>query len=132
MTVTWTSENSSGTQNVVFGQKPEPSKTVKASETSYSGGAVYSAELDGLKPGKKYNYKCGSDVAGWSRVYSFFTEPGKGSFTVTVIGDTQDNANNENLVRSEAVLNAVRQHKGLERKYQRLRLHPIMPCTVLQ
>lgn len=111
VTVTWTSENSSGTQNVVFGQKPEPSKTVKARETSYSGGAVYSAELDRLKPGKKYYYKCGSDAAGWSRVYSFSTEPRKGSFTVAVIGDTQDNANNENFVRSEAVINAVRQHR---------------------
>lgn len=111
VTVTWTSENSSGTQNLVFGPKPDPSKTVKASETSYSGGTVYSAELEGLRPGRTYYYKCGSDTEGWSRVYSFSTEPREGSFTVAVIGDTQDNTNNENFVRSASVIRTVRQHK---------------------
>ncbi len=111
ITVTWSSENITGMQNVVFGQKPHPSKSVKARETGYSGGAVYSAELNGLRRGRTYFYKCGSDAAGWSRIYSFSTEPLKGSFTVAVIGDTQDNTNNENFVKSAGVLSAVRQHK---------------------
>ncbi|MFZ2340795.1 MAG: metallophosphoesterase family protein [Bacteroidales bacterium] len=111
VTVTWSSENRSGLQNVVFGKKPHPSKSVKARETRYSGGVVYSADLAGLARGRTYYYKCGSDAGGWSRIYSFSTEPRKGGFTVAVIGDTQDNKNNENFVKSAGVLSAVRQHK---------------------
>lgn len=105
--VTWSSEKSSSVQYVVFGTRPVPSKEVKAGETVKDGSFVYTAGLNKLKPGKKYYYKCGSDETGWSKVYSFSSEPRNGSFRVAVIGDTQDNTNNENFVKTSAVINSV-------------------------
>lgn len=108
VTVTWSSDKSSSGQYVVFGTRPDPSKKVKASETVSDGCSVYTAELVRLRPGKEYYYKCGSDATGWSKVYSFASEPRNGSFRVAVIGDTQDNINNENFVKTAAIINAVK------------------------
>jgi len=110
VTITWFSEKSPDAQYVVFGTGPDPSKKVKAGESGFHDGSLFSAGLSRLKPGKKYYYKCGSDETGWSKVYSFSSEPRNGSFRVAVIGDTQDNTNNEDFVRTAAVINSVKQY----------------------
>jgi len=107
VTITWFSEKSPDAQYVVFGTSPDPSKKVKAGESDFHEGSVFSTGLSRLKPGKKYYYRCGSDETGWSKVYSFSSEPRNGSFRVAVIGDTQDNTNNEDFVKTAAVINSV-------------------------
>jgi predicted phosphodiesterase len=110
VTVTWCSEKGPESQYVIFGTSPDPSKEVKAAETVTDCGSVYKVKLARLKPGKKYYYKCGSDATGWSQVYSFSSEPRNGSFRVAVIGDTQDNTNNENFVKTAAIVSAVKEY----------------------
>ena len=107
VTITWFSDKSPDEQYVVFGTSPDPSKKVKAGESDFHEGSVFIAGLSRLKPGKKYYYKCGSDETGWSKVYSFSSEPRNGSFRVAVIGDTQDNTNNEDFVKTATVINSV-------------------------
>jgi len=107
VTITWFSEKSPDAQYVVFGTSPDPSRKVKAGESDFHEGSVFSTGLSRLKPGKKYYYRCGSDETGWSKVYSFASEPRNGSFRVAVIGDTQDNTNNEDFVKTAAVINSV-------------------------
>jgi len=107
VTVTWSSANTADIQYVVFGTKADHGKKIEAETAGFNGTSVYKAEIDRLIPGKKYYYKCGSDATGWSKVYSFTSEPRNGSFRVAVIGDTQDNTNNEEFVKTSAVINSV-------------------------
>lgn len=110
VTVTWSSANTTGIQYVVFGTKADPAKKIEAEAAGFNGTSVYRAEIDRLLPGKKYYYKCGSDETGWSKVYSFSSEPRNGSFRVAVIGDTQDNTNNEDFVKTATVINSIKQY----------------------
>jgi predicted phosphodiesterase len=107
VTVTWCSDNSSGKQFVRYGLTPARSKKMKAGKNEFNGKALYYADLKKLNPGTRYFYKCGSDDAGWSTTYSFNSEPGKGTFRVGVIGDTQNNNQNEEFQKTRNILNLV-------------------------
>ena len=106
--VTWCSEMSPGMQYVKYGPTPETALTVKAKRDELDGRLVLSASLRKLKGGTKYFYRCGSDEVGWSRIYAFNSEPDTGTFRVGVIGDTQNNANNETFNRTRQIAGLVR------------------------
>jgi|WetSurMetagenome_2_1015567.scaffolds.fasta_scaffold32237_2 acid phosphatase type 7 len=107
VTVTWCSDNKGGNQFVRYGLTPDRNKKVKAVKNEFNGKALYHADLKKLKPGAEYFYKCGSDEAGWSTIYSFNSEPRKGTFRVGVIGDTQNNNQNEEFQKTWNILNLV-------------------------
>ena len=106
--VTWCSDNTEGKQFVRYGVTPDPGKKVKAVKSEYSGKAFFRADLKKLKPGEKYFYRCGSDKAGWSPVYSFSSEPDTGTFRVGIFGDTQDNENNESFQKTRIITDLLR------------------------
>jgi acid phosphatase type 7 len=108
VTVTWCSDNTAGKQFVRYGVTADPGKKMKAIRGEFNGKAIFNAELKNLKPGTRYFYKCGSDAAGWSRVYSFNSEPDTGSFRVGIIGDTQNNNQNEEFQKTRNIVNLVR------------------------
>lgn len=108
VTVTWCSDNTGGKQFVRYGLTPDRNKKMKAVKNEFNGKPLYHADLKKLKPGAEYFYKCGSDEAGWSTIYSFNSEPGKGTFRVGVIGDTQNNNQNEEFQKTGDILNLVR------------------------
>jgi predicted phosphodiesterase len=95
--VTWDSDNSGGNQYIKYGLTSDPEKIIRAGKTELHDKIVFKANLDKLKHGTKYYYKVGSDKAGWSPVYSFNSEPDTCTFRVAVIGDTQNNTNNNNF-----------------------------------
>jgi len=103
VTVTWCSDNTDGNQYVKYGVKTDHGKKMKAVKNEYSGMALFNADLKKLKPGAKYFYRCGSDEAGWSNTYSFYSEPDTGTFRVGIIGDTQNNTNNEGFGKSRII-----------------------------
>jgi predicted phosphodiesterase len=107
VTVTWYSENTGGKQIVRYGLKPDQSKKMKAVRNEFDGKALFHTDLKKLKPGARYFYKCGSGKTGWSPVYSFLSEPDTGSFRVGVIGDTQNNNQNEEFQKTRNILNLV-------------------------
>ena len=106
--VTWCSDPTGGKQFVRYGVSPDPGKKVKAVNNEYSDRVVFRAELKKLKPGVKYFYRCGSDKAGWSEVYSFSSEPDTGRFRVGIIGDTQDNENNESFSKTRIITDMLK------------------------
>jgi predicted phosphodiesterase len=107
VTVTWCSENAVGKQLVRYGLTPDRSKKMKAVKNEFNGKDLFYAELKKLKSGTRYFYRCGSDEAGWSKTYSFYSEPDTGTFRVAVIGDTQDNNQNEEFQKTRNILNLV-------------------------
>ena len=107
VSVVWSSAMTTGNQYVVYGLNPDPSKKIRAEVSGFHGKTVLDADLKNLKPGRKYYYRCGSDESGWSKVYSFSSEPRNGSFRVAVIGDTQDNLNNENFTKTSGIVKTV-------------------------
>jgi acid phosphatase type 7 len=106
--VTWCSDNTSDKQFVRYGLTNDRSKEMEAVKNEFDDEAVFSAELKNLKSGVKYYYSCGSDKAGWSAVYSFSTEPDRGTFRVGVIGDTQNNINNEEFQKTKGIVDMVK------------------------
>lgn len=106
--VTWCSENSEGKQYVKYGLKTALLKKKKALKNETNGRVVFNADLGKLNPGEKYFYRCGSDESGWSKTYSFFSEPDTGAFTVGIIGDTQNNANNEGFNKTKVITDLVK------------------------
>lgn len=108
VTVTWYSGNNTEKQFVKYGVTPEPGKRVKAMRIDYNGSFIFNAGLKRLKPGATYYYRCGSDKDGWSKVYSFLAEPVSGSFRVGVIGDTQDNNQNEEFQKTSVITELVK------------------------
>jgi len=107
VTVTWCSDNTAGRQFVRYGLKPDPNKKMKADRNEFVGKDLFHADLKKLKPGARYFYKCGSDAAGWSPVYSFYSEPDTGIFRVGIIGDTQNNTQNEEFQKTRNIVNLV-------------------------
>ncbi len=110
VTVTWCSDNRTGKQFVRYGLTPDPGKRVKAVTNEFDGRFVFTAELKKLKPGNKYFYTCGSEKDGWSKVYSFSSEPETGAFRVGIIGDTQDNNQNEEFQKTMVITDLVKTH----------------------
>jgi len=108
--VTWCSDNSSGNQYIQYGLTESRMKERKAANTNFSGRLVFNAALKNLKTGSSYFYRCGSDKDGWSPIYSFKSEPDTGSFRVAVIGDTQNNENNENFRKTKVITDLVRKY----------------------
>ena len=108
VTVTWCNEKSSGPQFVKYGLTPETGNVVKARKNDFNSQIVFTATLKKLKGGTKYYYRCGSDADGWSVLYSFNSEPDSGSFRVGIIGDTQNNTNNENFQKTRGITDLVR------------------------
>jgi hypothetical protein len=108
VTVTWCSDIDHEKQWVKYGLATDLKKTVKAGSTSLNGKLVFNACLRKLKHGMKYYYKCGSDEAGWSPMYSFNSEPDTGTFRVAVIGDTQNSTNNAGFSRTKQITDLVR------------------------
>jgi len=108
VTVTWCSDNTDGIQYVKYGVKTDPGKKMKAFKNEINGKVVFNADLKKLKPGARYFYRCGSDEAGWSKTYSFFAEPDTGAFRVGIIGDTQNNANNEGFNKTKIITDLVK------------------------
>lgn len=107
VTVTWCNEQASGSQFVKYGLTPETGNSFKAREHDFNNRFVFSVTLKKLKGGTKYYYRCGSDADGWSQLYSFNSEPDSGSFRVGVIGDTQNNTNNENYRKTKVITDLV-------------------------
>lgn len=107
VTVTWCSDNTGGKQFVSYGLTPDRSKKMKAVRKEFDGKALFQADLKKLKPGARYFYRCGSGNAGWSPIYSFYSEPDTGTFSVGVIGDTQNNNQNEEFQKTRNILNLV-------------------------
>jgi len=108
VSVTWFSDNTSEKQYVKYGVTPDPRRRVKAVRSEYNGNSIFNADLKKLRAGAKYFYMCGSDKAGWSKVYSFFSEPDTGTFRVGVIGDTQDNNQNEDFQKTRVITDLVK------------------------
>ncbi|MCX6261813.1 MAG: metallophosphoesterase, partial [Bacteroidia bacterium] len=52
----------------------------------------------------------GSDEAGWSKTYSFYSEPDTGTFRVGIIGDTQNNTNNEDFKKTRIITDLVKEY----------------------
>ncbi|HBC78643.1 MAG TPA: metallophosphoesterase, partial [Bacteroidales bacterium] len=107
VTVTWCSDNTGDKQFVRYGSTPDRGKKMKAIKNEFNGKSLYHADFKKLKPGTRYFYKCGSDDAGWSSTYSFNTEPGNGTFRVGIIGDTQNNNQNEEFQKTRNIVNLV-------------------------
>ncbi len=105
--MTWCSDNTDGKQFVKYGVKPDREKKRKAFKNEFNGKALFNADLKKLKPGAKYFYRCGSDEAGWSKTYSFYSEPDTGTFKVGVIGDTQNNNQNEEFQKTRNILDLL-------------------------
>lgn len=108
VTVTWCSDNTGGKQFVRYGLTTDRSKKMKAVRNEFNGKALFHADLKELKPGARYFYRCGSGMAGWSQIYSFHSEPDTGTFRVAVIGDTQNNNQNEEFQKTRDILNLIR------------------------
>ncbi len=108
VTVTWCSDNTGGKQFVRYGLTPDPGKRVKSVRNDFDGRSLFTAGLKNLKPGNKYFYTCGSRKDGWSKVYSFSSEPEKGAFRVGIIGDTQDNNQNEEFQKTRMITDLVK------------------------
>ena len=106
--VTWSSEISYGKQYLRYGLTPDRLKVKKAGISDLANKAVFSADLKKLKSGVTYFYKCGSDKAGWSPLYSFNSEPDTGTFRVGIIGDTQDNTNNESFGKTRIITDLLK------------------------
>jgi len=95
MVVTWqTKENHNVPAEVVYGITESYGETAKDNTWTYEGadGYIYSVELKGLKPGTTYHYRCGDDVGGWSKDYTFTTAPAtdKATFNFVVMGDSRN------------------------------------------
>lgn len=106
--VTWCTGKTSGNQFVKYGLTPETVIQVKAGRNTLNDRMLFGARLKKLKTGTKYYYRCGSDIDGWSPLYSFITEPDSGAFRVGIIGDTQNNTNNEGFQKTREVTDLVR------------------------
>jgi predicted phosphodiesterase len=106
--VTWCSDKSFGEQYVRYGLSPEVREVRKAARTELSDKVVLNVVLKNLKPGAKYYYRCGSDIEGWSPMYSFNSEPDTGTFRVAVIGDTQNASNNAGFSKTRMIADIVR------------------------
>jgi len=106
--VNWSSANGSGDQVVKYGLTPETLLRSKPGKINLNGQILLSSLLKKLKAGTKYYYSCGSDLAGWSPLYSFITEPDSGTFRVGIIGDTQNNQNNEDFQNTREITDLVR------------------------
>ncbi len=105
--VTWSSAKSVGQQFVKYGPTPETAMVTKAKKSEFSEGFVQNASLKKLKGSTKYYYRCGSDTEGWSPLYSFHSEPDSGTFRVGIIGDTQNNTNNESFQKTKGIIDVV-------------------------
>jgi hypothetical protein len=81
---------------------------MKARKTEFSGKVIFNAHLTKLKTGTKYFYRCGSDKAGWSQMYEFNSEPDTGTFRVGIIGDTQNNQNNEAFQKTKIITDQLK------------------------
>jgi predicted phosphohydrolase len=110
VTVTWCSDNTGGKQFVRYGLTPERSKKMKTVKSEFVGKALFHADLKKLKSGTKYFYRCGSDETGWSETYSFYSEPDTGEFRVGIIGDTQNNTNNEDFKKTRIITALVKEY----------------------
>jgi len=108
--VTWGSDNNSGNQYVKYGLNENKMKAVKARKSALSGSFVFSALLKNLKHGAEYLYRCGSEKDGWSPIYTFKSEPCTGTFRVGVIGDTQNNKNNETFGKTKILTDLLREY----------------------
>ena len=106
--VTWSSVKNTGSQFVKFGPTPETGFVAKAKKSDLNDQFVYNARLKKLKGSTKYYYRCGSDTEGWSPLYSFHSEPDSGNFRVGIIGDTQNNSNNETFGNTRGITDLVR------------------------
>jgi predicted phosphohydrolase len=110
VTVTWCYDNTGGKQFVRYGLTPDRSKKMKAVKNEFDGKALFHADLKKLRPGAKYFYRCGSDEAGWSKTYSFYSEPDTGAFRVGIIGDTQNNTNNESFSKTRIITDLMKEY----------------------
>ena len=106
--VNWCSGNGSGKQVVKYGSTPETLLQSKPGKITLNGQVLLSSVLKKLKAGTRYYYRCGSDIDGWSPLYSFTTEPDSGTFRVGIIGDTQNNQNNEDFQNTREITDLVR------------------------
>jgi hypothetical protein len=105
--VTWYSDDSGSNQYVKYGLTSDPEKIIRAGKTELHDKVVFKADLDKLKHGAKYYYKVGSDKEGWSPVYSFYSEPDTCTFRVAVIGDTQNDVNNDNFIITKVITDLI-------------------------
>ena len=108
--VTWGSDYASGNQYVKYGLKQNRMKAVKARKSALSGSFVFNASLKNLKHGAGYFYRCGSEQDGWSPMYIFNIATDTGTFRVGIIGDTQNNTNNETFGKTKIITDLVREY----------------------
>lgn len=110
MLVTWCSDSINDLQFVKYGTTSDLGSIVKVGSKKFHETAIFSAAIRNLKPGTKYYYRCGSENAGWSPVYSFVSEPAHGrssTFRVGIIGDTQNNIGNEDFQKSYGIFQQI-------------------------
>lgn len=106
MTITWCSAVINGSQFVKYGITPDLDKISRAEKKEFNEEIILTSVLKNLKHNTKYFYKCGSDDAGWSPLYSFVTEPendSSTSFRVGIFGDTQNNTFNEEFQKTRYI-----------------------------
>lgn len=108
VSVTWVSEPFQGNQFVKYGPTPETAFISKARKSDFDGDLIFNTRLKKLKRGTRYYYKCGSDATGWSSLYSFSSEPDSSRFRVGIIGDTQNNTNNEDFMVTKSITDLVK------------------------
>ncbi|MFC3362008.1 purple acid phosphatase family protein [Pedobacter fastidiosus] len=110
MAVTW---NAIGSKSMIcygedsldlkLSKSPIAIEVFNGSSKSYN----YKARLTGLTPGRTYYYKCGTEDAKWTPIYSFKTAPVAGSeqeYIIGVWGDTQNNAGNLAFEQTERIV----------------------------
>lgn len=117
MAITWNSKMPDN-KMLRYGLKPNKLNqfaTAKVNDKSdLKGNYIYKAELNDLREGTTYYYQCGSDLEGWSNIYSFKTAPKtgkKGKYVVGIWGDTQNNKGNLNFEETGKIVQKMAQHK---------------------
>lgn len=117
MAITWNSKMPNN-KMVRYGLKNDKLNSLATAavnaKSDLKGAYIYKAELSNLRDGTTYYYQCGSDLEGWSNVYSFKTAPktGKrGKYVVGVWGDTQNNKGNLDFEETSKIVQKMAQHK---------------------
>lgn len=111
MSVTWCSVSGEGEQVVKYGISPALGKSESASKQSFHDLALFTASFKNLKTATTYYYQCGSENGGWSDVFSFKTEPQEKkltAFKVGIIGDTQNNIDNEQFQKTKEIVSLLK------------------------
>ncbi len=108
--VTWIHASDCLEQSVQYGRTPDYNKESRSQVIHAEYGCVHKSVLADLQPSTRYYYRVGSDMTGWSDMYSFKTAQPPGSsepFKVAVFGDTQNNEFNTEFEKTERIIESL-------------------------